>query len=272
MKTRQNVYVITGGTGGMGLAIAKRMADKGNLLLADLFTDRLAETKKQYQAQNCLIETMVCDTTNKDQVQALAAKAKNMGKLAGLIHTAGLSPSLGTAERIVQVNAVGTALVLDAFYELAEPGTVVIVIASNNGHLPLVPPPDPELEVLLQNPLADNFLKAMERFVEGDVNAAYAFSKYGNIMLVEKQANQWSLKGARIISISPGLIMTPMGEKEASNPQTSEFLHYVMPNFQYGVADDIAAPVEFLLSPGAAHINGTDLRIDAGFIPTMKYS
>jgi NAD(P)-dependent dehydrogenase (short-subunit alcohol dehydrogenase family) len=272
MDTQPDIYVITGGTGGMGLAIAKRIANKGKLLLADLFTDRLADAKKQFEAQNHAIETMICDTTDQDQVLALAAKAKSMGKLAGLVHTAGLSPSLGTAERILQVNAVGTALVLDAFYELAEPGTVVIIIASNNGHFPLLPPPDPELEILLLNPLTETFLKSMERFVEGDVNAAYAFSKYGSILQVEKQANRWGLKGARIISVSPGLIMTPMGEKEASNPQTHEFLHYIMPNFIYGLADDVAAPVEFLLSPGAKHINGADLRIDAGFIPIMKYS
>ena len=267
MEPTQNVYVITGGTGGMGLAIAKRFVGKGIVLLADVFADRLANTKKQYEAQDLFLETMVCDISNKDQVQSLAEKAKSLGRLGAIIHTAGLSPSLTSAERILQVNAIGTAMILDAFYEIAETGSVALVIASNSGYLV---PSAPDVDKILDNPLDEHFMETMIGIVKGNPGIAYGLSKHANQRMVAKQAQKWGQKGARIVSVSPGLIKTPMGNKEAENPHTDQIMRQMNPLGRYGEPDEIALPVEFLISPAASYINGTDLLIDGGVTAVLK--
>ncbi len=267
MGMDKSVYVITGGTGGMGLAIAKRFADKGVLLLADVFADRLAATKQRLEAEGGTVETMVCDISQKDQVQALADKAKSLGKLGAIIHTAGLSPALAPAEKILLVNAVGTALILDAFYEIAEEGSVALVVASMAGHSV---PPNPDLNPILDNALAESFMPSMITIVKDDRGAAYGLSKYANIRLVANQATKWGKKGARIVSISPGLIETPMGKKESENPQVDQMMRVMNPLGRYGEPDEIAAPVEFLCSPAASYINGADLLIDGGITAVLQ--
>lgn len=266
MGTGTNVYVITGGAGGMGLAIAKRFASKGTLLLADVFADRLAEAKQKFEAEGGTVETMVCDISKKEQVEALAAKTKSLGKLGALIHTAGLSPALAPAEKIMLVNAVGTALILDAFYEIAEEGSVVLVVASMAGH---TVPENPQLDQIFDNALDESFMPTIMEIIKDDRGAAYGLSKHAVIRWVEKQAQKWGNKGARIVSISPGLIKTPMGNKESENPQTDQMMRLMNPLHRYGEPDEIAQPVEFLCSPAASYINGADLLIDGGITAVL---
>ena len=267
MTDQARVNVITGGAGGMGLAIARRFADKGTLLLVDVFADRLADAKKQFEAQGCVVETMVCDISRQDQVQALADKAKSLGRLGALLHTAGLSPALAPADKIMLVNAVGTALILDAFYPLAEEGTVALVVASMAGQ---ISPENADLDKIMDNPLADHFMETILGIIKEDRGAAYGLSKRACIRMVSKQADRWGRKGARIVSISPGLIKTPMGNKEAENQQTDQMMRVMNPLGRYGEPDEIAAPVEFLCSPAASYINGADLLIDGGITAVLK--
>lgn len=265
--TDAKVYAITGGAGGMGIATAKRFIDKGTLLLGDVAADRLDAVKKGLEAQGAAVETMVLDITDKDQVQAFADKAASLGSLGALIHTAGLSPALAPAEPIMAVNLVGTTLLLDAFYELAEEGSVVICVSSMAGH---ITPPNPALDALLANPLAPDFMEKIMGAIGDDRAAAYGLSKRAVIQMVEAQGAKWGKKRARIISISPGLIITPMGEAEKKNPQTDQMMRGMNPLERYGDADEIAAPIEFLCSEGAGYINGTDLRVDGGVTPVIK--
>jgi NAD(P)-dependent dehydrogenase (short-subunit alcohol dehydrogenase family) len=267
MNTRGKVYVITGGTGGMGLAIASRFADKGTLLLADVSPDQLDETKQEFGAEGYSIETMICDISEKDQVQKLADRANSLGKLGALIHTAGLSPALAPADRIMLVNAVGTALLLDAFFELAETDSVALVVASMAGH---IAPENPEMDKIMDNALAEKFMDTILRIIKDDRNAAYCLSKRANLRLVIAQAQKWGKKGARIISVSPGLIRTPMGNKEAEKPEVDQIMRAMNPLGRYGEPDEIAIPVEFLCSPAASYINGADLLIDGGITAVLK--
>ncbi len=267
MDAQAKVYVITGGAGGMGLAIAKRFGDKGTLLLVDVFADRLAEAKKEFESQGCIVETMVCDISQKDQVQKLADKAKGLGQLGALIHTAGLSPALAPADKIMLVNAVGSALILDAFYETAQAGSVALVVASMAGH---TVPDNPEMDKIMDNALDDHFMETIMGIIKEDRGAAYGLSKRANRRLVYSQASKWGKKGARIVSISPGLIKTPMGNKEAENKQTDQMMRVMNPLGRYGEPDEIAAPVEFLCSPAASYINDADLLIDGGITAVLK--
>lgn len=267
MNSQEQVFVITGGTGGMGLAIADRFADKGTLLLADVFADRLAETKKNFEDKGCHVETMVCDVTQPDQVQALAAKARSMGKLGALIHTAGLSPALAPADKIMRVNALGTALILDAFFEIAEAGSVVVLVASMAGH---TVPENPEMDKIMDHALDPSFMGTIMGIIKDDRGAAYGLSKRAVLRMVAKQAQKWGNKGARIVSISPGLIKTPMGNKEAENPQTDQMMRLMNPLGRYGEPEEIALPIEFLCSPAASYINGADLLIDGGITAVLE--
>src|SRR4051812_9436691 len=108
------VYVITGATGGMGMAITEKFRDKGRLLLADVSLDRLREVSRGLQANHMDVEIMECDVTNKNHIQGLVERIKEMGNFAGLIHTAGISPQMGTPEQIMKVNLIGTEMMLNA--------------------------------------------------------------------------------------------------------------------------------------------------------------
>lgn len=194
-------------------------------------------------------------------------KASQLGTLKGLVHTAGLSPTMADSKRITEVNLVGTGIVLDAFLPLATNGTSVVCISSMSGHM--APRQGPYTEILKQ-PLADNVIETMEQFSQGDSGAAYSLSKLGVLLIVEDQALAWGERGARITSISPGTINTPMGRQEASQQEQMKMMLEITPLRREGEASEIASAVEFLLSDAASYITGIDLRVDGGTIANLN--
>lgn len=261
------VYVITGGTGGMGKAAAKVLGTQGALLLADVSEERLASTAEELKAEGIeTVEYLTVDITKREQVQALANKTKEMGELAGIIHTAGLSPTMADWKKIIEVNAVGTGLILDEFIKLAVPGTVAICISSMSAHLA---PVTPEVAEMLKNPLANDFMEKMEVATQGTPAGAYTVSKNGVIHLVKDQAWFWGEKGARIVSISPGTINTAMGRQEATQSQQMAFMLANTPLRREGEAEEIASVINFLVSDAASYITGTDILVDGGTIGNM---
>lgn len=264
----KHVYVITGGSGGMGKATAELVGKKGTVLLADVSEERLVQTKEELVAKGITdVHIQTVDITSKENVAALAEKASQLGTLKGLVHTAGLSPTMADSKRITEVNLVGTGIVLDAFLPLATMGTSVVCISSMSGHM--APRIGPYTEIL-KKPLADNVIEAMEQFSQGDSGAAYSLSKLGVLLIVEDQAWAWGEKGARITSISPGTINTPMGRQEASQQEQMKMMLEITPLRREGEASEIATAVEFLLSDDASYISGIDLRVDGGTIANLN--
>ena len=263
----KNVYVITGGSGGMGKATAEIVGKKGVVLLADISEERLVATKEELVSKGVTdVHYQQVDITSKENVAALATKAAELGTLKGLVHTAGLSPTMADSKRITEVNLVGTGIVLDAFYPLATEGTSVVIISSMSGYM--VPRQGPYVDVLKQ-PLADNVIEAMEQFTQGNTGAAYSMSKLGVQLIAEDQAVVWGEKGARINSLSPGTINTSMGRQEAAQSQQMAQLLAITPLKREGEAFEIATAVDFLLSDAASYITGIDLRVDGGTIPNL---
>ncbi|RKQ28659.1 SDR family oxidoreductase [Oceanobacillus halophilus] len=261
------VYVITGGSGGMGKAIAELVGKKGTVLLADISEERLEQTKQELAEKGITdVYYQTVDITDKTNVKALADKATSLGTLKSIIHTAGLSPTMASSERITKVNLVGTGIVLDEFIKLAEPGTVAVCISSMSGHF--VPKQGPYTEVL-KNPLADNMVETMEQMAKGDPGAAYSLSKLGVLLIIEDQAWAWGQKGARIVSVSPGTIDTPMGRQESSQQAQMKVMLDNTPLQREGEPSEIATAVEFLISDAASYITGTDLRVDGGTTANM---
>lgn len=264
----KQVYVITGGSGGMGKATAELVGEKGTLLLADVSEERLVQTKVELATKGITdVHYQTVDITSKGNVAALAEKASQLGTLKGLVHTAGLSPTMADSKRITEVNLVGTGIVLDAFLPLATAGTAVVCISSMSGHM--APRVGPYTDILKQ-PLAENVIETMEQFSQGDSGAAYSLSKLGVLLIVEDQAWAWGEKGARITSISPGTINTPMGRQEATQQEQMKMMLEITPLQREGEASEIAKAAEFLLSDAASYITGTDLRVDGGTIANLN--
>ncbi|MFS0875181.1 SDR family oxidoreductase [Solibacillus isronensis] len=262
------VYVITGGSGGMGKATAELVGKCGTVLLADISEERLEATKQELASKGITdVHYQTVDITSKENVEALAAKTKQLGTLKGLVHTAGISPTMGDAKKILDVNLTGTINVLNAFYPLATEGTSAVIISSMSGYM--VPPQGPHMEVI-RNPFGENTVETLEQFSQGNSGAAYTFSKLAVQVIAEDQAWHWGEKGARINSLSPGTINTAMGRQEAQQSEQMAHLLAVTPLKREGEAHEIAKAVEFLLSDAASYVTGIDLRVDGGTVPNLR--
>lgn len=264
----KQVYVITGGSGGMGKATAELVGKYGTVLLADISVERLEATKQELATKGITdVHYQTVDITSKENVEALATKAAELGALKGLVHTAGISPTMGTAEKILDVNFTGTLNVLNAFYPLATEGTSAVLISSMSGYM--VPTQGPHMEAIL-NPFGENTVETLKQFAQGNPGAGYTFSKLAVQVIAEHAAWDWGQKGARINSLSPGTINTAMGRQEAQQSQQMAQLLAITPLKREGEASEIATAVEFLLSDAAAYITGIDLRVDGGTVPNLR--
>ncbi|MGC8556853.1 MAG: SDR family oxidoreductase [Fervidicoccus sp.] len=262
------VYVITGGGGGIGKATAKLLAKKGSLLLADIVPEALKKVESELKGEvNGSIETMVTDVSNERDVKELAKKASELGDLGAIVHTAGISPTMADAKRIFDVNLVGTAYVLKHFHNIATSGSVGVMIASMSAYMI---PRDTNVSNLLKDPLSQGFSEKLSVIAKSDPGMAYSLSKLGVILLVEDQAEAWAKKGARLVSISPGIIDTTMGRRELEMQPAMRQLLQMIPLSRMGRPEEIANVIEFLVSEKSSYINGTDILVDGGVISSLK--
>jgi NAD(P)-dependent dehydrogenase (short-subunit alcohol dehydrogenase family) len=261
------VVVITG-IGGMGLACARRIGFGRRLMVADCNASQLAAAAAALTDDGYDVTPRVVDVADPDSVAALASAAEEAGRLRALVHTAGLSPAMASADRIYAVDLLGSAQLLDAFLPLAVEGTVAVMIASMAGRFVQLPQ---ELERRLATAPTDQLLQIAGELHGNDPAQAYGTSKRGNQLRVEAAAAVWAARGARVVSISPGIISTPMGRLELQDPRTAQ-LRTISRVRRLGTPDDIAAAVEWLISPAASFVNGTDLLIDGGVAATMRWN
>jgi NAD(P)-dependent dehydrogenase (short-subunit alcohol dehydrogenase family) len=263
---RPTVSVVTGAAGAIGLACARRLADRGIVLLSDVEEERLRSAATELEKGGHRVEIILTDVTSEDSVAELAKRAGELGKLGGVVHAAGLPPQLDDWRLILRVNLVGTALVTRALLPLAAIGTVCVCIASIAGHRQVAP----EVEAILADPLAPGLLEALEPYMgEEPGRDAYGFSKVGVRMLCRRQVLDWAGRRARIVSISPGVIDTRMGRLAmAENPGLPDRVAR-SPLRRIGSPDEIAAAAAFLTSREASFITGCDLLVDAGITAAL---
>lgn len=256
----KKLAVITGAAGGMGSASARRLASDGYaLLLCDLKAAPLEATAAALRGQGASVDTLVGDIADPGFPSALL-EAMGDRPLDALVHTAGLSPTMGGPERILAVNLDASVQLLEALLPRATSGSVAVLFASVAGHMPI----GPEADAAFNAPLGPDGARSLLRFADTSANA-YSLSKRGVLRLVERQATAWGRRGARIASISPGLIDTSMGQSElAAEPAAIGAMLSMTPVGRMGTADEIANAVAFLCSPQASYISGTDLKVDGG--------
>jgi NAD(P)-dependent dehydrogenase (short-subunit alcohol dehydrogenase family) len=259
------VAVITGGGGEMGVACAERLAARGHrLCLAESAPDRLERTAAALRKRGFDATPVACDVADPAAVRRLAERAAGLGELAALVHTAGLSPTMGDGRRIVTVNLIGTALLVEAFRPLVGSGAAAVLIASQAGHLARKAA-TPALDALLDEPLRPGLLDALEALDPNLLGVgAYPVSKYGMLRLAIREAPAWGARGARIVTLSPGIIDTGMGRKEYAAQPFMKTMVERTPLGRQGRAEEIASAVDFLCSAEASFVTGTDLLVDGG--------
>ncbi len=262
----KSVIVVTG-AGGMGIACARRLGSGHRIVLAEADGDRLGSTVSTLTDEGFDVVGYQFDVSNRSSVDGLVTLTAESGRLSALIHTAGLSPSMASGRRILEVNLGGTSLLIESFEELSVQGTVGVFIASMAGHLW---PTSSESEWALATARADSVVAATGLGPDVDPSEAYAISKRGVILRVVAAAKPWGARGARIVSLSPGMIATPMGHQEsAAQPFMSEMLEG-SPVPRMGTSADIAGLVAWLVGPEASFVTGTDFLIDGGVVAALR--
>ncbi len=269
------VGIVTGAARGMGAACAARVVDMVDvLLLVDRNESSLAAQADSLAAANTRanVEPFVLDIKDGGAITRLAARASQLGPLRAVAHAAGVSPTMADWREILAVNLVGTALLVNASRALAQSGTAVVCFASVAPLLALGQDDVPADEVL-DDPLAANFLEKIHEAVGPEIEdpgMAYTWSKRGVHRLVRREAVRFGEVGARICSVTPGIIDTPMGRQEGAAHAANDLLVQLSPIKREGSAQEVAAAAAFLLSDDASFISGIDLPVDGGVMAAIR--
>ena len=266
MTGPRGVIVITG-AGGMGTAIARRIGSGSTVVLADFDEPLLESACAPLAAAGFDVVARAVDVSRQDSVEALAADAAGRGPVSAVVHTAGLSPVQASADAILRVDLLGTALMLDAFGEVIESGGAGVFIASMAGTMASL---DPGFEHRLATTPSGDLMELadLSPVAVPDPATAYVVAKRANQVRVRAAALAWGRRGARVNTISPGVIATPMGVSELEGPSGQAMRAMVAGSGtgRVGTPEDIAGVVDFLIGPHASFITGTDVLVDGGVV------
>jgi NAD(P)-dependent dehydrogenase (short-subunit alcohol dehydrogenase family) len=264
--------VVVVGVGDMGLAIARRVGAGRRLMIGDADAQRLAEAASTLRDEGHEVIEHGVDVSDRRSVANFADLAERSGRVAYVVHTAGLSPVQASTEAILRVDLLGPALILEAFGQIVPPGGAGVVIASMAAYM------TPQLErdqesALASTPAAELLgLSFLEPERVRDPGQAYSLAKRANQLRVQAAAVEWGRRHARVKSISPGVISTSMGRQELGGEHGEEMRMMVdmSPSGRLGTADDIAAAASFLLSNEASFVTGADLLVDGGAVAAVR--
>jgi NAD(P)-dependent dehydrogenase (short-subunit alcohol dehydrogenase family) len=259
------VSVVTGAAGGMGAACARRLASRGPVVISDRNVAALDVLAAELRAIGSEVHVGLTDVADRDAVRALARTAADVGPVGAVAHTAGVSPTMDDPATILTVDLLGTAYLLDAFLEYATQQTAAVCVASQSAYM--IPAFDPGLgpmpDCLLQPGVVDR-LRSSAPDLLADPGIAYGWAKRQVVDLVVAYAPAWGARGARVVSLSPGIIDTGMGRQELDAQPFMQTIIEKTPLGRIGTPDEIASVVEFLTSDAASFVTGVDLLVDGG--------
>ena len=263
--------VVLIGAGSIGQAIVRRIGVGKTILLADLNENVAVVAKDSLDSAGFETRTATVDVASHESVSALATTAAGIGTVVHVVHTAGLSPAQASPQAIIAVDLVGVANVLEEFGRVVASGGSGIVIASQAGHM--LPPLPTEQNQALANTAADELdqLPFLQPDAVTSSGAAYALAKRANIVRVQAASIQWGDRGARLNSLSPGIIMTPLAMDELNSPAGEAYQRMIKASSagRVGTPDEIGAAAAFLMGRDGAFVTGTDLLIDGGVIASI---
>ena len=267
-----NVIVVIG-PGLIGQAIARRVGVGKHVLLADLREDNANAAAEVLDNAGYEVSVATVDASSGKAVHALVETATGLGEVTGLIHAAGVSPSQASPAMILNVDLYGTALVLEEFGNVIASGGAGVVIASQSGHR-LAPLTVEQNNALAMTPgeelLALPFLQPDQIT---DSLHAYQIAKRGNSLRVMAEAVRWGKRGARLNTISPGIIITPLAKDELTGPRGEGYRRMIesSPAGRAGTPDEAGTVGALLMGPDGGFITGSDILIDGGVTAAYWY-
>ncbi len=261
------------GAGQIGQAIARRVGVGKHVLLADSRAENAGAAAEVLSNAGYEVSVATVDVSSRDAVRGLVDRAVTLGDVTGLIHAAGVSPTQASPATILKVDLYGTALVLEEFGNVIAHGGSGVVIASMAGHR--LPPLSPEQNEALARTPAEELLALpmLQPDHVTDSGHAYMVSKRANSLRVMSEAVRWGKRGARINSISPGIIITPLARDEMSGPRAEGYRHMIEVSAagRAGTPDEVAAVGALLMGPDGGFITGSDFLMDGGVTAAYWY-
>jgi NAD(P)-dependent dehydrogenase (short-subunit alcohol dehydrogenase family) len=265
--------VVVIGPGQIGQAIARRVGVGKHVVLADLHVENANAAAEVLANAGYEASVATVDASSREAVHALVATAKRHGEITGLIHAAGVSPSQASPAMILKVDLYGTAMILEEFGNVIVAGGSGVVIASQSGHR-LPPLTVEQNKALATTPVEELLaLSFLQPDQVTDSLHAYQLSKRGNSLRVMAAAVRWGKRGARINTISPGIIMTPLAKDELTGPRGEGYRRMIELSMagRAGTPDEVGSVAALLMGPDGGFITGSDILMDGGVTASYWY-
>lgn len=272
MNTIKDVIVLTG-AGQLGMAIVRRMAYGNKIIVADWKIENAEAISKTLEEAGFDVMPFKVDISSRESILKLIETAQKEGEISMLVNAAGLSPSQSTKEHILAVDLYGTSVLLEEFGKVIKKGGTGVTISSQSGYR--MPALTAEEDRLLATTPTEELLQ-LEMLKPDNIEDtlhAYQMAKRCNVKRVMAEAVKWGERGARVNSISPGIIVTPLALDEFNGPR-GEFYKNMFaksPAGRPGIADEVANVAELLMSEKGAFITGADFLIDGGATASYFY-
>ena len=268
-----NDVVLLTGAGQIGMAIARRIGHGKKIIIGDKNINNAQSISKIMKESGFDSEAYECDISSRDSIKNLIKNAQEHGEIAYFINAAGVSPSQTPIEAILKVDLYGTAVLLDEVGKVIKKGGCGVTISSQSGHRmeQLGAEIDEQLAITPTEELLD--LEILQPENIKDTLHAYQLAKRCNVKRVMYEACRWGEKGARINSISPGIIVTPLALDEFNGPRGDFYKNMFAncPSGRPGTADEVASIAKLLMSDEGAFITGSDILIDGGATASYFY-
>jgi NAD(P)-dependent dehydrogenase (short-subunit alcohol dehydrogenase family) len=265
--------IVVIGPGSIGQAIARRVSAGKYVLLADLRSENADAAAEVLSDAGFDVNTAILDVSSRESVHALVQTATALGDVSGVIHAAGVSPSQASPQTILSVDLYGTALVLEEFGNVIAPGGSGVVIASQSGHRlgALTAEEDAALAMTPADELLALPMLQPDRVK--DSLHAYQLSKRGNSLRVMAEAVRWGKRGARVNTISPGIIVTPLAKDELTGPRGEGYRRMIelCPAGRSGTPDEVGTVGALLMGPEGEFITGSHVVMDCGVTTAYRF-